>query len=149
MFDSIACPHCNEAFPWSDEYAGKTMLCPTCDREFRVEVPAPDLPTTNVPSEFRDQDFYPQNSPSKFQFDRSAPNTLAIVMGAFMGAIVLGCSGLLSSQYVPVFGGFLERTLAEPFSPARLSIIPVHLFVFVPLGALCGGILAWLLSVNR
>jgi hypothetical protein len=37
-----------------------------------------------------------------------------------------------------VFGGFIELNLAEPWSPARLNLIPIHLFVFGLVGLFLG-----------
>lgn len=45
--------------------------------------------------------------------------------------------GLLLSQYVPVFGG-IEMN-GEPWSEARLSLLPGHVLLFLVLGAAIGG----------
>ena len=48
--------------------------------------------------------------------------------------IVAGNVGLFVAHYAPIFGSILERGLAQPFSPARWSIVPVHAFVFFWIG---------------
>ena len=42
--------------------------------------------------------------------------------------------GFYLSQYSPVFGGLLEKSVAVPFSPARQSLIAVHVLVFGAVG---------------
>jgi uncharacterized membrane protein YeaQ/YmgE (transglycosylase-associated protein family) len=60
-------------------------------------------------------------------------------IGALVGTCICAAIGLHSSQYWPVFGGFIEKSLAEPWSPARESLIPEHLLAFGLLGGiLCG-----------
>jgi len=54
--------------------------------------------------------------------------SVSIVAWGVVGALF----GFVSSQYFPIFGGFFERT-AAPYSPARMSLIPIHLFVLVPI----------------
>jgi hypothetical protein len=75
----------------------------------------------------------------------------APLVGIFIGAIIVGlgsvCLGLFLSQYWPVFGGVLERGLAEPWSPARISLIPVHLLVFGLIGIVFGGFIGFLLGL--
>jgi uncharacterized membrane protein len=77
---------------------------------------------------------------------------LGAAIGAVVGVIVLGVVGLILSQYSPVFGGFIELNLAQPWSPARMNLIPVHLFVFgitgLVLGAGAGFLLGLLLGAG-
>jgi hypothetical protein len=40
-----------------------------------------------------------------------------------------------------VFGGILEKVLGQPWSPARKSLIPIHVFAFGLVGILLGGLL--------
>jgi hypothetical protein len=63
------------------------------------------------------------------------------MIGALIGCLGLAFFGLLLSQYWPVFGGILERGPAKPWSPARVSLIPIHLLVFGVLGMILGGVL--------
>jgi hypothetical protein len=62
-----------------------------------------------------------------------------IIRGALMCGFLFACLGFLLSQYYPVFGGILEKAVGEPWSPARKSLIPIHLFVFGLIGLLIGG----------
>jgi hypothetical protein len=71
---------------------------------------------------------------------------MAVLIGALSGGGLLAFIGLLLSQYWPVFGGALERALAEPWSPARISLIPIHLFAFTIVGVLGGGAFVYLLT---
>jgi hypothetical protein len=59
---------------------------------------------------------------------------------AALGAGALGALGVFLSQYYPVFGGIIERGLAVPWSEARLSLIPVHLFAFGLAGLFLGAL---------
>jgi hypothetical protein len=56
---------------------------------------------------------------------------------------------LVVSQYWPVFGGLLELNLAMPWSPARINLIPVHLFAFGLVGAVLGAAGGALLSLSE
>lgn len=56
-----------------------------------------------------------------------------IISGALYGGIV----GLLFSQYFPVFGDIYKK-LADPLTPLRLSLIPIHLLCFMILGGISG-----------
>ena len=60
------------------------------------------------------------------------------IAGAAVGLMGFGFVGLILSQYWPVFGGFLELNFAQPWSPARINLIPVHLFAFGIAGILLG-----------
>jgi hypothetical protein len=72
------------------------------------------------------------------------------IFGGLLGAGATVPIALLLSQFAPVFGGFLERNLAHPFSPARLGLIPVHLFAFGVVGVAIGaGIGAALANISR
>jgi len=61
---------------------------------------------------------------------------------AILGAIIGGLVGYLSANYFPIFGGFLITAVAEPFSEARMSLVPQHMllfaFVFGIIGFLVG-----------
>ena len=78
------------------------------------------------------------------------PNATKFVIASIVGAAFVGIIfvfiGILLSQFAPVFGGFLEKSLAQPFSPARLSLIPVHVFVFGIVGIVFGGALGSLIG---
>lgn len=67
-----------------------------------------------------------------------------ILIWGGLGALFMALLGLLSSQYFPVFGGILEKGIATPWSPARLTLIPVHLFAFSIVGAFFGGVIGYL-----
>jgi hypothetical protein len=67
------------------------------------------------------------------------------LLSGVAGGIAGGMIGLLCSQFLPIFGGWLA-VIAEPFSKMRLSLIPIHLLVMVPFGAICGAGLAWLVT---
>jgi hypothetical protein len=55
---------------------------------------------------------------------------------------ILGASvGLPLSQFMPLFGGWEMN--GEPWSDARLSLIPGHVMLFLVLGAAVGGFVVW------
>lgn len=72
----------------------------------------------------------------------------SLAMGA-VGAGVLGGLGLAFSQYWPLFGGLLEKALAQPWSPARLSLIPIHVIAGGLLGAMGGVLLGIVRGITR
>ena len=53
-----------------------------------------------------------------------------------IGGVCLGILGFLSSQYLPIWGGF--AALGMPFSPARLSLAPSHIILFSLVGVAVG-----------
>ena len=55
--------------------------------------------------------------------------------------------GLLLSQYCPVFGGFIEKSVAEPWSSIRISLIPIHIFVFGLIAFIFGAGLGALIGI--
>lgn len=67
-----------------------------------------------------------------------APALSGMALGSVIGPVVMIFPAVFLSQYFPVFGGILEKALAEPWSPARLSLIPVHLFGFGFVGLILG-----------
>ncbi|MBY0523424.1 MAG: hypothetical protein K2R98_08490 [Gemmataceae bacterium] len=74
---------------------------------------------------------------------RKSPAAAALRFGIW-GAIISAPAAILSSQFFPVFANMLERALADPFSPARLSLIPIHLFAFSTVGFLLGCVVGYL-----
>lgn len=56
-------------------------------------------------------------------------------------AILGAGAGVLISQYMPVFGG-IEMN-GEPWSEARLSLLPGHVLLILVLGAAIGGFVVW------
>lgn len=72
------------------------------------------------------------------------------IFGGLLGAAAASPIAVLLSQLAPVFGGILERSWAQPFSPARLGLIPIHLFAFGVVGIAIGvGLGAALATMNR
>jgi hypothetical protein len=69
-----------------------------------------------------------------------------ILIGAVICGIASAFVGLILSQYWPVFGGFIENNLAEPWSSARIHLIPVHVLALGLIGAFFGGVLGFLLT---
>jgi hypothetical protein len=63
----------------------------------------------------------------------------ASIVGAALGSLLFLPIGFLSSQFFPFFGGWLSA-IAEPFSPARLQLMPAHLIGFGILGGLLGAL---------
>lgn len=87
-----------------------------------------------------DDDYEPEDDYEPRRRRRKRPDpTKIIILWAAIGAGACAALGLFMSQFMPVFGGFLELNLAQPFSPARLALIPIHLFAFGLLGGVLGG----------
>jgi hypothetical protein len=63
----------------------------------------------------------------------------ASIVGAALGSLLFLPIGFLSSQFFPFFGGWLSA-IAEPFSPARLQLMPAHLIGSGILGGLLGAL---------
>lgn len=74
---------------------------------------------------------------------------LPTLLGAALGAVVMTPPAVFLSQYWPVFGGVLEKALAAPWSPARVSLIPIHLLAFWLVGVVLGGAAGLLLAQSR
>lgn len=68
---------------------------------------------------------------------RSDPAGVAVAWGAALGGVA-GSVGALMSQFAPVFGGPIEKYLARPLSPVRLSEMPVHTLAFGLVGLVIG-----------
>ncbi|MCC7419849.1 MAG: hypothetical protein IT428_06195 [Planctomycetaceae bacterium] len=62
------------------------------------------------------------------------------VVGGVSWGIIFVILSIPISQFVPVFGGVMEKAMAKPLSPARLAGIPIHVFVFGLLGILFGAL---------
>jgi hypothetical protein len=71
---------------------------------------------------------------------RTSNRHLAVGWGAF-GAMIGGVLAIPVSQYMPFFGGELT-TVADPWSPARLSGIGLHFGLLAMFGAMVLGGLA-------
>lgn len=172
------CPACKVSIRAKDDRGGQTVRCPACDAPCVVPVPQGELiqeappPPPPPPPQFEAEPEQADADP--FSFDaprprrrraqpeyeddddehyrrrlvrRSNAGPRAVSCGIF-GAIVMAGVGLGLSQYFPVFGSLLERNIAEPWSPARMGLIPLHVLVFACLGAFFGG-LAGYLSAGR
>ena len=66
-----------------------------------------------------------------------------------IGTVSMTPPAVCRSQYWPVFGGFLGRSMAKPWSPARIDLIPIQLFGFCVAGFVIGGAVGLLSSVAR
>lgn len=62
------------------------------------------------------------------------------VVGAVSWGIIAVLAAIPISQYIPVFGDFVDKAMAQPWSPARLSGVTIHMFVFGLLGILFGAL---------
>lgn len=162
--NTIPCPHCKAMVPL---VLVQNDICPSCMADIRspnFTPPPPPPPILPPGSDSSPLPFIPLTEPTvaEFAVPTSPPEThssapdrprttirrrhhddnkwlVFILVGAAVGAAGFIFIGLLSSQFAPVFGGFMEKSLAVPFSPARLSLIPVHVFVFAIVGTVLGG----------
>lgn len=53
---------------------------------------------------------------------------MPLIIGAIVGALF----GFIASPYFPLFGGI--AALGRPFSPARMTLISGHTFLFLAVG---------------
>ncbi len=155
----VPCPSCNVTIKCPDSAAGKKGSCPRCKQPVIVPVPEGGLtpppcplpvepilpqPQPNDPAAVFNFEALPQNPYASEVDDPAAVRERLIkggLVGAFVGSLVFAGIGIFLSQYWPVFGDFLEKSLAQPWSPARESLIPIHVFVFSIVGFVLGGIL--------
>jgi predicted RNA-binding Zn-ribbon protein involved in translation (DUF1610 family) len=80
------------------------------------------------------------SSSGKPRINKAQRRALVSIACGLASAFIASALGLVLSQYFPVFGGVLERGLAVPWSPARMSLIPVHILAFSLLGLVIGSI---------
>lgn len=72
---------------------------------------------------------------------RSETERIARLLVIVVLAVVGVGTGVILSQYAPVFGGF--ETFGRPWSPARQGLIGTHALAFGFVGALLGALLAF------
>jgi len=77
------------------------------------------------------------------------PIARSAIIGGVIGLVAGMFFGLLSSQFFPMFAGVLERNLAQPFSPARLGLIPIHLFLLGLIGSVIGAVVGVVAGANK
>jgi len=65
----------------------------------------------------------------------------AAMVGGLVGGIAGVAFGAVSSQFFPIFGGFLTQ-IAQPMSPGRLQALPGHCLFCGIGGAMLAGLLA-------
>lgn len=137
----VHCAHCGMKQHIPNDQIGEMVDCPGCNVDFEAflddDEPAP-RPRRSSRSRPRGRR---TRSRSKAEFPPA-------IFWGLAGAVVLGSVGLFMSQFYPVFGGVIEKALAKPFSPARLSLIPIHLFAFGLAGTALG-VGAFLLKDRR
>jgi hypothetical protein len=171
----VTCPGCGRAIPLEPHELSLTIECARCNIRFvPAATPAPARPPASTPLEpqedspavlaldqaahrrkrssgrddYEGADTYHYGPRSGCASRTSL--TVPIVLGFFgagLGGFGLGCVGLYLSQHRPVFGGFLELNLAEPWSPARINLIPIHLLAFGLIGILLGAVFGFALGL--
>src|SRR5262249_12584546 len=111
-----------------------------------LEPPAPD-PT---PPEPLDLDPEPEPLPDR-PLRRRPPRrrrpasdlTNVLVVWGAIGFGIGVAGGLWMSQYMPLFGDWLSIHFAQPWSPARMNYIPIHVLVCGVLGAVGLAAFGW------
>jgi len=107
---------------------GRHFACPGCRGEFLV--PAVEDPWANLPKPAHCRDRVP----------RRATGQRIVVAGVLGAAVALVPSvglGVVLSQYWPVFGGVLGA-IGQPFSDAKMSLLPIHCISFAIGGMVLG-----------
>lgn len=136
----FACPACQKVLKTSDEGVGRKTSCPRCGQRMlippRVQVQDKTVLGLSMPARRRDDQDEPRGLGTRTKTDSIV---FFGIIGAMIGCIGLALIGLVLSQYWPVFGGFIENNVAEPWSRPRESLIPIHLLVFGVLGLVLGG----------
>lgn len=129
---TIHCPICNQGMQMLVHLAGQVVSCPHC--QGHIQLPGgttqaePPIPQTSSPF------IVSQQAPRRPAIRTARGFTLgqrAILVG-LAAAVVAGLAGVAfgayASQHFP-FWGFLVG-IAEPYSPARLSVRPGHCIAF-------------------
>lgn len=83
---------------------------------------------------------FPVVRPALSRTDRAFDAKLRVVFGLVVGAAL----GVPVSQYAPIFGGI--GTMGQPWSPARQSLLGVHVLAFAVVGGGLGYLVTWLKS---
>lgn len=83
---------------------------------------------------------FPVVRPTLSRTDRAFDAKLRVVFGLVVGAAL----GVPVSQYAPIFGGI--ATMGQPWSPARQSLLGVHVLAFALVGSGAGYLVTWLKS---
>lgn len=83
---------------------------------------------------------FPVVRPALGRTDRAFDAKLRVVFGLIVGAAL----GVPVSQYAPIFGGI--GTMGQPWSPARQSLLGVHVLTFAVVGGGLGYLVTWLKS---
>lgn len=125
---ALKCPHCDAMLAASLDMQGRHFACPGCRGEFLV--PAVEDPWANLPKPAHCRDRVP----------RRATGQRIVIAGVLGAAVALVPSvglGVVLSQYWPVFGGVLGA-IGQPFSDAKMSLIPIHCLAFAIGGMVLG-----------
>ena len=156
---TLSCDNCGLMKSIDAKYSGRRVKCPHCSQT--VEIRTQSLPQVPISSPFVEAPPLIDTSRSTAGHStsrRPKPNSnkkLILVSGAcgLAGAILMATLGLFLSQYWPVFGGVLEKGFGQPWSPARTSLIPIHIFVFsltgLILGTVVGAAFVTLVASNK
>jgi hypothetical protein len=83
---------------------------------------------------------FPVVRPALSSTDQAFDAKLRVVFGLVVG----GAVGVPVSQYAPIFGGI--ATMGQPWSPARQSLLGVHVLAFAIIGGGGGYLVTWLKS---
>jgi len=150
----LNCDNCGLKKSVDAKYASRRVKCPSCGQTVHVLAQTPLEVTVPPPISSHQQSPPHVESPPPFiDTSRSSSNTTTrqrpnlnsakklILFSGFCGvtsSAAMATLGLFLSQYWPVFGGVLEKVLAQPWSPARTGLIPIHIFVFSLTGLILG-----------
>ncbi len=118
------CPGCHSVLSLEDNCAGMKACCPKCQQAMMLP-----------------------HSRRKATIPPIVKITLWIIFMAFAGALVMCAAAIFVSQYAPIFGGVLDRTFAEPWSPVRVSLISIHIFALGLSGCVFGGFLGFMIGL--
>lgn len=106
----VSCPHCGLKQNVPADWLGTEVECPGCRAGFEAH------------------DGYGPRIASRRPRRANGAVPPPVRWGA-IGAAAGAAISLPVSQFTPVFGGILAA-IGDPFTPARLSQIPIHLFGF-------------------
>lgn len=157
MASKIKCPHCSARLKLPDGFSRTQAECPQCKKVIPIPTepwsppPLPpalsktNLKKTSKPLVNISEKSIPEQSQG---LQQSSPIELfrllilKIVSYSIIGAIVFALIGVALSQYCPIFGGW--EKFGMPWSPARRSLILLHVFILgitgLFLGALSGAV---------
>jgi len=128
----VNCSKCGKAITFWDKCSDDTHknLCPEC---WDILNKSQKIKKENIEKAIiknKDNPLLETNEPKEKQVNTK---TISVIIGLIAGGIF----GYYASQYFPFWGGLIGM-FGQPYSEARMSLMPGHVLVFAVAGGLCG-----------